>query len=627
MGAIPIKSDTATNQCSRAGQGGLPLHLLETKNEQVFFMVAGVMEKHLPTEQIAEVDSIASERDRLRLWEEVALSLGDASLLLESQSASSESPDSLTVLEHSEDIEVEQPIPEIDRPTLEYRLGNMAIEAVGVIRADSLPGEDATRQRYNAFLDSIKGSPDMPDTVHRSSLDLLRVAASGGEAGLEAFKALLVDAQTHVYEVYGGVGEGMSVQMDLDENGHAQWAGQTTEDRQYHVLTAYANQASSLRKAVHAEGLNGFRVEDLNSEGLLEGKIVFDFSAMSSEATQKELSEWGFFLNSIACSIRGTRFIDSRCEVSSVFVAGVDQRQVVPRPSETDVQEIARQERALQLRFDLKVLRKMYVLFGVENATNMGATEILATPLIAPDTLDVLDMVMLYDMLAAEEVEDEAKTFFGSAALWQTLGSPEQLTRKHYEQHMQQREERQFKYDVLCEEIVREQVRRQAIAQTPREAVELKRRVVLDLTVEHAARDSSIDAFRFGRLAGSLIEVARQKYAQGDIDGGDKLVDEAKTKAVDPSCPPGERNKTLEGNEEDKKPESDSKTGIIRCIKCRKNVNKKDVVKSDCWECPKCGHKVDICSGETLREGQDSSSDVAPRPKKVTIKPFDFSKS
>lgn len=593
-------------------------------------MVAGVMERHLPDGQVAEVGSIASEAgDRLHMWEAVAAFLGDASLLPETQSASFESPnDSLSVAsEQPKAVEVEQPLSEVDRPTLEYRLGNMAIGAAGLIRADNLPGEEATRQRYNAFLDSIEDSSDEPGVVHRSSLDLLRVAASGGEAGLEAFKALLIDAQTHVYEVYGGVGEGMSVQMDVDEGGHARWAGQTTEDRQYHVLTAYANQASGLRKAVHAEGLNGFRVEDLNREGLLEGKIVFDFSAMSNEATQKELSEWGFFLNSIACSIRGTRFVDSKCEVSSVFVAGVDQRKVAPRHGETAAQEIARQERALQLRFDLKVLRKMYVLFDVENATNMNAAEILATPLVAPDMFDVLDMVMLYDMLAAEEVEDGVKTFFGSAALWQALGSPERLTREHYEQHLQQCEERQFKYDTLCKEIVREQVSRQDMAQTPREAVELKRRVVLDLTVEHAAHDSDIDAFRFGRLAGGLIEVARQKYAQGDVDGGDKLVDEAKTKATDPSCPPGERNKALDGDKEEKKSESDSKTGIIRCIKCRKNVNKQDVVKPDCWECPKCGHKVDICSGETLRVGQEPTADATPKPKRRTIRLLSFSKS
>ncbi len=48
---------------------------------------------------------------------------------------------------------------------------------------------------------------------------------------------------------------------------------------------------------------------------------------------------------------------------------------------------------------------------------------------------------------------------------------------------------------------------------------------------------------------------------------------------------------------------ADTTTGTIRCIKCRKMVEKAKVVKKDCWECPACNHKIDVCTGETLREG------------------------
>jgi hypothetical protein len=54
---------------------------------------------------------------------------------------------------------------------------------------------------------------------------------------------------------------------------------------------------------------------------------------------------------------------------------------------------------------------------------------------------------------------------------------------------------------------------------------------------------------------------------------------------------PGEEDRKLDNN------------GLIRCIKCRQNVPKRQVVKKTCWECPKCRHKVDICSGKVLREG------------------------
>jgi len=58
-----------------------------------------------------------------------------------------------------------------------------------------------------------------------------------------------------------------------------------------------------------------------------------------------------------------------------------------------------------------------------------------------------------------------------------------------------------------------------------------------------------------------------------------------------------------EGGSEEKS-ETDNNSGNIRCIKCRKVVPKKEVIKKDCWECPACKHKVDICSGKVLREGK-----------------------
>jgi hypothetical protein len=440
-----------------------------------------------------------------------------------------------------------------------YRLGSVAVETAGVSRADQLPGEERTKERYRQFLGGVAmhGSqveaPNAPKLVHRSSLDILRSAAEGDKT---AFEALLLEARTHIGEVFGGVGEGMDVELEVNDSGEVVWSGQTTEARQFHVLSAYPDQAPEIREAVHAEGLAGFRLEDRRREGQLEGRAVFDFSAMP-DASQEELAEWGYYLSSIACAIRRSSFVDGKCQVSSVFVAGVDQRLLPPRrPGETQADEIARHKIALQNRIDVWILRRMHGLFGTEHAKTMTPAEILSAPLAAPEEFDTLDMAMLYDILAAEEVEGDVKTFFGSVELWQGLGSPEQLTREHYEAHTQQREARQKQYNTLCEDIVREQVRRQGEALTPREAVELKRRVVLDMTVECATRDTTIDATRFGRVAAELIDAARESYARGDDSGGDKLTNQAKDKAIDPSCPPGERDK-LKNAADDSKEKDD----------------------------------------------------------------------
>jgi hypothetical protein len=230
----------------------------------------------------------------------------------------------------------------------------------------------------------------------------------------------------------------------------------------------------------------------------------------------------------------------------------------------------------LALRFDVRVFRKMYMKFGVEGAETMTPAEILDTPVTTPEGYDGIDMVMLYDSLAQDEVEEGVQTFFGSVELWQELGSPETLTRAHYETHIKAREARQQQNDELCDRIVDEQIARAHQASTPLEAVEMKRRVVLDFTVKEAAHDDSIDETRFGRIAAGYINAARQNYAAGNTEAGDKFTEKASEKAADPSCPPGERNKP--GADKDKAPEGDHECNEVRdgdlvhCPYCDQNV-------------------------------------------------------
>lgn len=495
-----------------------------------------------------------------------------------------------------------------------YRLGATAIDAVGIFRADSLPGEEQTRARYNRFLGSIAtaGAGEQP-TARRSSLDIMRAAADGDPASREA---LFHDTWTHVHEVLGGVGEGMEVRLKVDEQGEVVWGGQTTEDRQYHAITTYTGQSPAINQAVHAEGRSAFRMQDRNRDGQLRGRRLFE-SAPLPEASRDELAEHGYFLNSIGFCFRSNRFTEDELELRTVFVAGVDQRFVAPQAGETEAQEAARQERALASRFDLRVLRKMYSLFGVKGAANMTPTQLLDIQTVAPDTYDELDMVMLYDTLAADEIVDGQQTFFGSVELWQQLGSPARLTREHYELHMQGCKERQAKYESLCQEITDEIIRRQHEAWTPHQAFELKRRVVLDMTVERAVRDDTIDAARFGRVAAPIIDAARAEYARGNDGGGDRLIEEAKEKAVDPSCPTGARNKiNLEsGNEHGQEDDCrEVKNGDrVNCPYCKQSV--KAVV-------PEKGGRI-YCGNGRCKEAFKSEP-AAPAERPSAPKSFGF---
>jgi hypothetical protein len=85
--------------------------------------------------------------------------------------------------------------------------------------------------------------------------------------------------------------------------------------------------------------------------------------------------------------------------------------------------------------------------------------------------------------------------------------------------------------------------------------------------------------------------------------------------AVGRGCP-GVTEDVFEREQEQKaerREEADTLGGKIRCIKCRQFVPKREVVKKTCWECPKCNHKVDICSGKVLREGDAPDPEMVAR--------------
>lgn len=463
-----------------------------------------------------------------------------------------------------------------------YRLGTVAVEAAGVERADKLPGELQTSRRFSLFLGGVtlylsqRKEANPPEVIHRSSLDILHDAADSPDSR----EALLVDTSKHVAEIVGGVGEGMEIELPVDDaTGETIWGGQTSEERQFHTLTAYTNMAPRIRAGVHAEALNDFRLADRYRDGQLAGKVVFDFSAVL-EASREELNEWGFFVDPMACSLRSHQYVGNTYKGRSLFVAGVDQRQLPPRvKGETEAQEAARQERAIELRWDVGILRQIYELFGVRGAKTMTPAEILHTPLIADDKFDLVDMTMLYDVLAAERVEDETKTFFGSVELWQEIGSPAELTREHYEAHLQRRQERQAEHETLCQNIVNEQIRRRHEARTPREAADLKRQVTLEFVVERAGHDSAIDAERLGGAAADKIYAARERFALGDTIGGIRLIDDAKKVAKDPSCPIKDIKDRLKSDSTDGKDAEQSgecrevKDGDkVKCPHCRQIV-------------------------------------------------------
>jgi hypothetical protein len=231
------------------------------------------------------------------------------------------------------------------------------------------------------------------------------------------------------------------------------------------------------------------------------------------------------------------------------------------------------------------------------------AVQIIDEPLLIPKVLmpnGVSDLVKLLD-------KHNGGTFFG-----------EDKEAQDYQEYEKFCEEREQKLAPTVDKIVDQLISAADSINTPVEAVQRVNKLAGENMVKHAINvDKTIDPRVFGATSASHIIDARQFILNGQNNLAMQAENKAKATEVSSSCPSalkksentagGGTSKTdleasqLGGDKEEKK---ESKKGDIRCIKCRKYVKKADVIKPDCWECPSCNHKVDICTGKVLAEGR-----------------------
>jgi formylmethanofuran dehydrogenase subunit E len=123
--------------------------------------------------------------------------------------------------------------------------------------------------------------------------------------------------------------------------------------------------------------------------------------------------------------------------------------------------------------------------------------------------------------------------------------------------------------------------------------------------------DESINPLVFGTVAASHIKQARIHRASGNHELANTALNKAEKTAKSSSCPGALQEKNRNGEEgsdeksgDKQSDESDSKSGKIRCIKCRETVRKRDVVTEKSWRCPHCKYEVDICNGAVMHESE-----------------------
>lgn len=464
-----------------------------------------------------------------------------------------------------------------------------------VFNIAEIPEDKMMRARGNQFIRSVGttaiGSVEITPVVETTTGDhqvlsmqeSIHNAAWGNE---KARRLVHTNAKTTFIEQGYKAGVIVDIKLEADETGRISQHGQPM-DSVFKNSLLHASATPEIRGRSEAETRNGFRLEQLRRQGMLN-EYYFVVISRCANLPDEELTKNGFFAATKSCVIQATTESEDGLGTKSAFVAGV-KTEKGPRHDE---------ETVIGMGSELGV-----------NYAGKSATQIIDEPLLIHKSKmpnGVADLVKLYDKHAGG-------TFFGQDKPVQDY--------QEFEKFCKQREK---DLEPTINLIVDQLIDEASSIHTPIAAVKRLHKIAESHLVTHAIKvDKTIDANVFGKEAAVHIEEARIHAQNGNFVLAESAEAFAKDKAKTTSCPSAlKKNKfgemagengedpetTISESDELTEPteSTESKIGKIRCIKCRKYVNKAEVVKEkeDCWECPKCKHRVNICTGEIENEGE-----------------------
>jgi hypothetical protein len=327
--------------------------------------------------------------------------------------------------------------------------------------------------------------------------EALQQAYTGDET---ARQLITTNVRTDVVERTIKAGHIMTVELDVDDQGKIWQYGQTMDSIQANTLT-YSSDQPAMRRRSEAEVRNSLRIENLNRQGLLEEYAFVVFSRAADDMTLEEMTDVGFFTDTMSCAIQLTTASSTGLAMESAFVAGV----AAPEQSRHDQLTVAAVVESLGIEMDSK-----------------SATELLDTPLLIHKSLlpnGVIDLVRRYD-------EAAGGTFFGESKLGQDY-----LT---YGAKCAQREA-SFAPKVAA--IVDELIAEAPFIASPVAATGRLHKLSEKHMVEQAVADNSINPLVFGSVAAAHIEHARLYQALGQTERAQVATGRAQTTAKSSSCP------------------------------------------------------------------------------------------
>ena len=457
-----------------------------------------------------------------------------------------------------------------------------------VVNIAEMPEDRLVRARAERFIRGVGKSAlktvdiePVQEVESSPQINSLHEAIHGAAWGDENARNLVTkNFYTDVVERIYKKGNITKTDLNINEDGEIVQFGQSMQSV-YENSLIYASATPKIRQRSEAEARNGFRLQQAIQQDVLDDHYFVVISRCADDMTESELKENGFFADSKTTVIQATTKDQDGLAMASAFVAGVRSTG--------------------QERHDGVTIEAMADELGVDYG-GKSSVQIIDEPLLIHKSLmpnGVADLVKLYDKHAGG-------TFFGEDRPVQDY--------QEYEKYCQSREDN---LAPTVNSIVNQLIVEAADIQSPIDAVKRVNELSGQTLVRHAIKvDKTIDPMVFGEISAVHINEAREYAAHGHHELARDAENLAQNTQKSSSCASALEkanssnsiaSNTIggEGSLGTEKDEAGlAASSNIRCINCRKNVKKAEVVKKDCWECPSCQHKVDICTGKVLVAGK-----------------------
>lgn len=460
-------------------------------------------------------------------------------------------------------------------PTLNYEQNYNQIyspvESVPTISVPDMHEDVFTRQRAERFIQKFSNQVMQEcvsletETEHENKNgrfnNLMEAIHAANEGDNEARSMISENVRTDVVERTIKTGHITKVGLETNQHGQIMQFGQTMESVYANALMSTPSNSKMLPRT-EAEARNGFRIENLKRQGLLEDYNFVVFSMAADDMSESEMKKAGFFTETMSMAIQVTSADGNKLNTETAFVSGKN-------PSSNT-------------RHDKQAMGLVGDRLGA-NYTGKSAAEVLNAPVLVHKSLmpnGAVDIVKLYD-------EAAGGTFFG-----------ENKPAKDYRQYAQDCKNREQGFDHKVKAITDEIISNSHNIWSPSEATKKLHKISEKHMVEHAISDASIDAKVFGEEAAGHIEEARLAFKEGrqaDVSMHQSIAEQT---AVSSSCP----NDT---NEENK---GESKKGSIERMTCPfcKDPNQYGDPCSPNQNCTSC--KATVIGGKVISAGRKKSS-------------------